>query len=92
MKLILRKEARVQTQYFTTEGIATEISQLYILNNKAYDYLLMLMKVNFGFDRYILKDQINSDGTYLIELAVSKETLDRHLDKDVIDMLNKIMA
>ena len=45
MKLILRKEARVQTQYFTTEGIATEISQLYILNNKAYDYLLMLMKV-----------------------------------------------
>lgn len=81
----------MQTQYFTTQGIAAEISQLYILHDKAYDYLLMLMKANFGFERYILKDQINSDGTHLIELAVSKETLDRHLNKDVIETLNKVM-
>ena len=81
----------MQTQYFKTEAVTSEISSVRITNIKVYDYLLMLMKANFGFERYILKKGLTSDGSYLIKLAVPKLTLDRHLDANVIKMLKSIV-
>ncbi len=64
----------MQNQYFTTASVGDEISQVYISDPRVYSYLLEVMKVNFGFERYILKNQQNSDGQYLIELDMPKET------------------
>ena len=80
----------MQNQYFTTASVGDEISQVYISDPRVYSYLLEVMKVNFGFERYILKNQQNSDGQYLIELDMPKETLDRHLEAEVLEAVERL--
>lgn len=80
----------MQNQYFTTASVGDEISQVYISDLRVYSYLLEVMKVNFGFERYILKNQQNSDGQYLIELDMPKETLDRHLEAEVLEAVKRL--
>ncbi|MEN8386620.1 hypothetical protein ABFP25_01420 [Acinetobacter indicus] len=80
----------MQNQYFTTASVGDEISQVYISDPRVYSYLLEVMKVNFGFERYILKNQQNSDGQYLIELDMPKENLDRHLEAEVLEAVKRL--
>lgn len=80
----------MQNQYFTTASVGDEISQVNISDPRVYSYLLEVMKVNFGFERYILKYQQNSDGQYLIELDMPKETLDRHLEAEVLEAVKRL--
>ena len=77
--------------YFFTQSKGPNTSLVLINDHKAYDYIFEVMNKNFGFENKVLQHGANADGAFFIELEVSQQVLDRHLDHSIVEYLTQVV-